>query len=69
MEADSSEMTIETLIILSIASLGLTLLSSWVGDDDIVNSYMNRTPTGKEALARIRYVLTKVLCINVGLQV
>jgi len=69
MEADSSEMTIETLIILSIASLGLTLLSSWVGDDDIVNSYMNRTPTGKEALARIRYVLTKVLCIHVGLQV
>jgi len=62
-------MTIETLIILSIASLGLTLLSSWVGDDDIVNSYMNRTPTGKEALARIRYVLTKVLCIHVGLQV
>jgi hypothetical protein len=37
----------------------LTLLSSWVGDDDVAYNCLDRKPTGKEGIARIRYVLVK----------
>jgi len=40
----------------------LTMLSSFIGDDDIVYNCMsmNRPPTGKETLARMRFVFPKL---------
>ena len=40
----------------------LTMLSSFIGDDDIVYNCMsmNRSPTGKETLARMRFVFPKL---------
>jgi len=44
----------------------LTLISSSVGDDDVAYKFFDRKPTGKEALARIRFVIAKVLASLYG---
>ena len=40
-------------------SFGLTLISSYLGDDDVVYKFFNRKPTGKEAIVRICFVMVK----------
>jgi hypothetical protein len=52
-------MTQHDLIIYSSLTLALTLVFSWIGDDDVVYAIMNRKPTPNEAIARIRYVFAK----------
>jgi hypothetical protein len=37
----------------------LTLISSWVGDDDVVYAFWDRDPTPNESIRRLRYVLVK----------
>jgi LytS/YehU family sensor histidine kinase len=44
----------------------LTILSSYVGDDDVVYKLIDRKPTGKEAIARIRFVMVKVIASIFG---
>lgn len=59
-------MTLDSLIIRSCVFLVLTLISSWVGDDDVAYTVMGRKPTSQEGIARIRYVLVKFFAMFYG---
>jgi hypothetical protein len=43
-----------------VVCFGLTLYFCVQGDDDVVYKFMDRRPTGQEAIARIRFVLAKL---------
>lgn len=50
----------QSWVILSIFFLGLTAFCSYIGDDDVVYQFMDRKPTPREAVVRIRWVLLKM---------
>jgi hypothetical protein len=52
-------MTIDKLMTLAAIFFALTLISSWIGDDDTAYKFWGRKPTGAEGIARIRFVLVK----------
>jgi hypothetical protein len=59
-------MTLEKAIWLFLIFFVLTILSSIAGDDDVVYKFFDRKPTGKEAIARIRFVLAKAFASIYG---
>src|SRR5689334_10155164 len=48
-------------IILFIVFLILTAFCSYIGDDDVVYQFLNRKPTPREGLVRIRWVMLKAI--------
>jgi hypothetical protein len=52
--------SLHAMLILSAGFLLLTMVSSYVGDDDVAYAFLNRKPTSQEALARIRFVFLKM---------
>jgi hypothetical protein len=50
---------IQNIIVLFICFLVLTAFCSYIGDDDVVYQFLERKPTPREGLIRIRWVLLK----------
>jgi hypothetical protein len=50
-----------TWVVLFVCLLGLTAFCSFIGDDDVVYQYMDRKPTPREGIIRIRWVMLKAL--------
>jgi hypothetical protein len=48
-------------VILVVCLVGLTALCSYIGDDDVIYQFLNRKPTPREAIIRIRWVMLKAL--------
>jgi 4-hydroxybenzoate polyprenyltransferase len=50
---------VQSWIILFVCLLALTAFCSYIGDDDVVYQFVDRKPTPREGLIRIRWVLLK----------
>ncbi len=53
-------------IILFVALLALTAFCSYIGDDDIVYQFLDRKPTPREGLVRVRWVMLKAITSAYG---
>jgi hypothetical protein len=51
----------QSWVIVSVCLLGLTIFCSYIGDDDVVYQFLDRKPTPREAIVRIRWVILKTL--------
>lgn len=56
----------QSWIILFVLFLGVTAFCSYIGDDDVVYRYLDRKPTSREGIVRIRWVILKTLAAIYG---
>jgi hypothetical protein len=52
---------LEKAIVLVVCLLPLTLFCSYIGDDDVIYQFLYRKPTPHESLARLRWVILKIM--------
>src|SRR5579862_6851151 len=65
-EKDRKMTPLEKIACLFVIFFILTVVFSWVGDDEIAYKILERKPTSKEGMARIRFVLVKMFAAVLG---